>query len=62
METALTRRTFYFDGEPVELWSSTVPEFSCRADDLRHYIDSGRWDLVFNALCYLTGVVEEGSA
>ncbi len=49
-------------GELFERWSLIVPEFSCRPDDLRHYLEAGRWDLVFNAICYLTGVVEEGSA
>jgi hypothetical protein len=62
MDASLTQRTLYVEGEPIELWSSTLPEFSCRPDDLRRYIDGGRWDLVFNALCYLTGAIEEGSA
>lgn len=56
------RARYYFDGQPIEMWSSTVPEFSCQPDDLRRYMERGRWDLVFNALCYLTGAVEEGSA
>jgi hypothetical protein len=62
MDTSLSQRTLYVEGQPIELWSSTLAEFSCRPDDLRRYIDGGRWDLVFNALCYLTGAIEEGSA
>jgi hypothetical protein len=62
MDASLTQRTFYSQGEPIELWTSPLPEFSCRPDDLRRYIDHGRWDLVFNALCYLTGAIEEGTA
>ncbi len=62
MNASRTQRTYYLEGEPIELWTSTLPEFSCRPDDLRRYIDRGRWDLVFNALCYLTGAIEEGSA
>ena len=62
MEPSLTQRTYYVEGQPIELWTSPLSEFSCRPDDLRRYIDGGRWDLVFNALCYLTGAIEEGSA
>lgn len=62
MDASTSQRTLYFEGEPIELWASTLPEFSCRPDDLRRYIDRGRWDLVFNALCYLSGAIEEGSA
>jgi hypothetical protein len=29
---------------------------------VKYYIASERWDLVFNALCYLAGAVEEGAA
>ena len=63
MDVSMAERArYYFDGQPIEIWSSTLPEFSCRPDDLRRYMERGRWDLVFNALCYLTGTVEEGSA
>jgi hypothetical protein len=62
MDVSLTQRTYFVEGQPIELWTSTSSEFSCRPDDLRRYIDGGRWDLVFNALCYLTGAIEEGSA
>ena len=62
MNASSTPRTYYLEGELIELWTSTLPEFSCRPEDLRRYIDRGRWDLVFNALCYLTGAIEEGSA
>jgi hypothetical protein len=62
MDASLTQRTLYVEGEPIELWSSTRPEFSCRPADMRRYIEGGRWDLVFNALCYLTGAIEEGTA
>jgi hypothetical protein len=62
MDASLSQRTLYIEGQPLELWSATSPEFSCRPDDLRRYIEGDRWDLVFNALCYLTGAIEEGSA
>jgi hypothetical protein len=62
MNASSPQRMYYLEEEPIELWTSTLPEFSCRPDDLRRYIDRGRWDLVFNALCYLTGAIEEGSA
>jgi len=62
MEPALQRKTVYVDGESLELWSPPNAAFSCRPDDVRFYIASERWDLVFNALCYLAGAVEEGIA
>lgn len=62
MDASLTQRTYFVEGQPLELWTSALPEFSCKPDDLRRYIDGGRWDLVFNALCYLTGAIEEGTA
>ena len=55
-------RTFYSDGKPFELWSSSVTEFSCTPRDLRRYMENERWDLVFNALVHLSGAVDEGSA
>jgi hypothetical protein len=59
---AAEQTTYYLDGEPIEIWSPTLPEFSCKPDELRRYIDRGRWDLVFNGLCYLAGAIEEGTA
>lgn len=62
MAPQLTTRTFYCDGEPFELWSGPVSEFSCAPRDLRRYMEIERWDLVFNALVHLSGAVDEGSA
>lgn len=62
MEAPIAYRTYYVEGESIESWSALPSAFSCQPSDIRRYIDGGRWDLVFNALCYLTGVVEEGSA
>jgi len=62
MEAALQRKMVYLDGESLELWSPRTANFSCRPDDVKVYIASERWDLVFNALCYLAGAVEEGVA
>jgi hypothetical protein len=62
MQAPLTWRTVYVDGESLELCSPTSVDFSCQPDDIRRYIEGERWDLVFNALCYLTGTVEEGAA
>jgi hypothetical protein len=62
MESVSMMKTFYRDGERVELWSTPSSEFSCAPGDLRHYMEIERWDLVFNALCHLAGVVDEGSA
>jgi hypothetical protein len=52
----------YVEGELLELWRQPVEDFSCHPDDIRRYIGGERWDLVFNALCYLAGAVEEGLA
>ena len=62
MEAALERKTVYVDGQSLELWSEPTADFSCRPEDLRCFIAHERWDLVFNALCYLGGAVEEGIA
>jgi len=62
METQFNRKTVCIEGESLELWSPTSFEFSCQPDDIRRYIAGRRWDLVFNALCYLAGAVEEGAA
>ena len=62
METQLNRTTVYVEGESLELWSPAAATFSCQPEDIRRYIRDDRWDLVFNALCYLTGAVEEGAA
>ncbi len=62
MDASISQRTIYVDGEPFELWTSPQPDFSCSPGEIRNYIDRGRWDLVFNALCYLTGAIEEGAA
>ena len=58
----LSPRVMFVDGEPVELWTASQPSFSCSPEEIRGYMDRERWDLVFNALCHLTGMVEEGSA
>lgn len=44
------------------MWAPPVADFSCLPDDLRCYMATGRWDLVFNALCYLADAVPEGRA
>ena len=62
MDASLAHRTEYVENEPLELWNSILPEFTCRPDDLRRYMERDRWDLVFNALCYLTGSIAEGLA
>ena len=62
MQAQLQRKTVYVDGESLELWSPPSADFSCRPDDIRDYVAAQRWDLVFNALCYLAGAVEEGLA
>lgn len=62
MEARLQQHTVLVDGESLELWSPRAVDFSCRPEDIRRYIEDDRWDLVFNALCYLTGAVEEGTA
>jgi hypothetical protein len=62
MDASISLRTIYVGGEAFELWSSPLPDFSCSPTEIRRYIDTERWDLVFNALCYLTGSVEEGCA
>ncbi len=62
MRTQLQRTTVYVRGAPLELWSTPAADFSCLPADLRRYVEAGRWDLVFNALCYLTGAIEEGLA
>lgn len=62
MQALLERKTVMIDGEAFEMWAPPVPDFSCLPDDLRGYMTTGRWDLVFNALCYLADAVPEGSA
>ncbi len=62
MQALLERKTVVIDGESFEMWAPQVPAFSCLPDDLRGYMESGRWDLVFNALYYLADAVPEGSA
>jgi len=54
--------TVVIDGQSLELWAPPVADFSCMPDDLRGYMASGRWDLVFNALYYLADAVPEGLA
>jgi hypothetical protein len=58
----MERNTVVIDGQSLELWAPTVADFSCKPDDLRGYMASGRWDLVFNALYYLADAVPEGQA
>jgi len=60
--TPLERNTVVIDGQSLELWAPRVADFSCMPDDLRDYMERGRWDLVFNALCYLADAVPEGVA
>ena len=62
MTTTLQQQTMYVEGELLELWRQPAGDFSCHPDDIRRYIGVERWDLVFNALCYLAGAVEEGLA
>ena len=46
--------------ETTVLWIGW--RFPCEPEDLSGYIQRGRWDLVFNALCFLAGTTEEGCA
>lgn len=62
MQAMLERKTVVVDGESLEMWAPPVSDFSCLPDDLRTYMTRGRWDLVFNALCYLADAVPEGCA
>ena len=62
MHTTLQRKTVFVDGESLELWTPPVAGFSCLPEDLRAYMSSDRWDLVFNALYYLADAVPEGLA
>jgi len=62
MHPGWEQRNFFVDGSEIQLWSAPVSDFSCRPDAIRSYIDGERWDLVFNALYYLSGAVEEGIA
>ena len=62
MRAMLQRKTVFVDGESLELWTPPVADFSCLPDDLRGYMTTGRWDLVFNALYYLADAVPEGRA
>lgn len=62
MQAMLEHKTVMIDGEAFEMWAPLVPDFSCLPDDLRDYMTTGRWDLVFNALCYLADAVPEGHA
>ncbi|HEY2387264.1 MAG TPA: hypothetical protein VGK30_09905 [Candidatus Binatia bacterium] len=58
----MQRNTVVIDGQSLELWAPQVADFSCMPDDLKSYMARGRWDLVFNALCYLADAVPEGQA
>lgn len=62
MEHLIAQRMFEVYGDANDARSDVPLDFSWRPDDIRRYMDQGRWDLVFNALCYLTGATEEGSA
>jgi hypothetical protein len=62
MEGHFALQEFDWGEDPVQLLRPLSPDFSCRPADIRSYMDRGRWDLVFNALCYLAGAVEEGAA
>jgi hypothetical protein len=51
------------DLRSIQPWMMILnPGFSCRPDDIRRYMDQDRWDLVFNAIVYLVGAVDEGTA
>jgi hypothetical protein len=62
MDVRIERRTFYVEGQSLELWSVPSADFSCQPEDIRDYIAGQRWDLVYNALYHLAGAVEEGLA
>ena len=62
MQATLERKTVMVDGESLEMWAPPVSDFSCLPDDLRVYMTTGRWDLVFIALYYLADAVPEGQA
>jgi hypothetical protein len=62
MDSVASDPTLFFDEDPYSPWSSPRSAFSCEPEDLSRYMERGRWDLVFNALCYLAGVIEEGHA
>jgi hypothetical protein len=62
MDIAASGATFFFEEDPCRPWSSPKSAFSCEPEDLSRYMEHGRWDLVFNALCYLAGAIEEGTA
>ncbi len=62
MESSLTRSLLLDTEEPLEIWNCPNVTFSCQPEDIRVYVQAERWDLVFNALCYLAGVVDEGLA
>jgi len=62
MDSVASDPNLFFDEDPCRPWSSPQSAFSCEPQDLSRYMERGRWDLVFNALCYLAGVIEEGHA
>jgi hypothetical protein len=62
MQATLKCKTIVVDGQSLEMWAPPVSAFSCLPDDLRGYMTTGRWDLVFNALYYLADAVHEGRA
>jgi hypothetical protein len=53
MDTLGTRQHFFLDGQPIEYWENPDLPFRCTADDLQHYVTSGEWILLFNALTLL---------
>lgn len=58
----IRRSTVFVEGKSLELWSLPTGDFSCQPEYIRQYIAGERWDLVFNALYYLAGAVDEGGA
>ena len=62
MSAWIAQQTFGHQDETMDSWRWLPAEFAWQPDDIRRYIDQGRWDLVYNALCFLTGVMEEGTA
>ena len=62
MDSVASGPTQLFDEDPYSPWTSPRSAFACAPEDLSRYMERGRWDLVFNALCYLAGVIEEGHA
>lgn len=59
---SMTVQSGWFAEDGHETSISLRLGFACEPVDLSRYIERGRWDLVFNALCLLAGATEEGCA